>query len=307
MSDTLKPAHDAIVFLGFGGPESPDDVRPFIDRVLGGRRIPPDRYEQVVGNYALIGGTSPYNERTRQLADALGAALAQSGVRTPVAIAYLNAAPFVDDVFARLAEDGVKRILAIVLAPHEGAAGRDKYVHLADEACKHAGLSIEYVDPFFDHPLFIAAHAQQIRDAQVRLAAGGDSALIFTAHSIPTATPGADRYVEELNRTAQLIAAELNAPQWTLAYQSRSGAPSDPWLEPDVRDVLRGFPANGSRTAIVDPIGFLCDHVEVLYDIDLDAQAVAAQAGVRFERAATMNDHPLFVRMLAELTVSKMR
>lgn len=302
---------NAIVLLGFGGPESEREVRPFIDRVLDGRRIPPSRYEQVVENYTLIGGKSPYNERTRQLATALTAELAQRGVDTPVTIAYRNAEPFVDDVVARFAEARAQRLLAIVLAPHEGSAGRDKYVQVAEQARSRAGEAapeIDYIDTFFDHPLFVAAHAQRITEARARLGADGErAALIFTAHSIPTTTPGVERYVEQLNRTAQLIAAELNVPHWTLAYQSRSGAPNDPWLEPDVRDVLRELSATGTRTAIVDPIGFLCDHVEVLYDLDIDAQAVAAQAGVRFERAGTLNDHPLFVRMLADLTMAKMQ
>lgn len=296
------------MLLGFGGPESPGDVRPFIDRVLDGRRIPPIRYEQVVENYALIGGASPYNARTRQLADALRADLAHRGIHTPVVIAYRNAEPFIDDVFARLAADGAKRLVAIVLAPHEGSAGRDKYVHLANGAAQQTALAIDYVEPFYDHPLFVAAHAQHIREARDRVGVSdGERALIFTAHSIPTTTPGVDRYVEQLNRTAELIAADLNVPRWSLAYQSRSGAPSDPWLEPDVRDVLRALPASGVRNAVVDPIGFLCDHVEVLYDLDIDAQAVAAEAGVRLERAATLNDDPLFAGMLAELTAAAMQ
>lgn len=312
MNGTTAGPYDAILLLGFGGPDSPEAVRPFIDRVLEGRRIPPARYEQVVENYVRIGGKSPYNERTQQQAKAISVALAERGIQTPVHIAYRNTAPFVDDVVARLTGDGARNVLAIVLAPHEGAAGRDKYVQVAEEARRRSGQrapKIEYVDTYFDHPLFVGAHADRIRDAQTRFGVSNFEGieLIFTAHSIPKTTPGVDLYVRQLTQTADAIARALGVPHWSLAYQSRSGAPTDPWLEPDVRDILRGLPEKGVRNAIVDPIGFLCDHVEVLYDLDIDAKAVATQSGVRLERAVTLNDHPLFIQMLAELSIASMQ
>lgn len=311
MSETTGQ-YDAILLLGFGGPGSLEEVRPFIDRILEGRSIPSERYEQVVQNYVLIGGKSPYNERTQQQAKAISVALAERGIEIPVQIAYRNTAPFVDDVIARLAKDGARNVLAIVLAPHGGAAGSDKYVEVAETARRNVGAHaphIDYIDAYFDHPLFVGAHADRIRDARKRFADSElDSLeLILTAHSIPKTTPGVELYVAQLTRTAELVARAAGYPRWTLAYQSRSGSPRDPWLDPDVRDIVRTFAAQGVRNAIVDPIGFLCDHVEVLYDLDIDASAVAKEAGVRLERATTMNDHPLFIQMLAELAIAQMR
>lgn len=307
MSVAATTQHDAIVLLGFGGPSAPEEIRPFIDRVLDGRRIPPARYERVVENYRLIGGKSPYNEQTRRQADAIAAKLRERGISVPVEVAFRHCQPFVDDVFGRLARAGARSVLGIVLAPHQGPAGRDKYLQVAQDARTRLGAqapAIDYIDPFFDHPLFIQAHAERIVEAQARIGRADFAGieLIFTAHSVPT--PGSEIYVRQITRTAQLVAAALGAEHWQIAYQSRSGSPGDPWLVPDVRDVLRALPSRGTHDAIVAPIGFLCDHVEVLYDLDIDAKSVATAAGVHVERAGALNNHPLFIQMLVELVCS---
>lgn len=284
-----------VVLLGFGGPTRPEEIRPFLDRVLQGRRIPPERYETVVEHYMHIGGKSPFNELTQHQADALARELRQRGVDASVRTAYVNAAPFVSDVVKQLETQGVKDPVVVILAAHQGPASWDKYLGLIPGA--------HYVPPYYEHPLFVQANAERVRDALQRL---GKTAfegveLIFTAHSIPQAMADASPYVEQLHRSAQLIAARAGADSWRIAYQSRSGSPMEKWLEPDIRDVLRALPPEGITEAIVAPIGFLCDHVEVLYDLDVDAANAAREMGVRMERAAALNDHPLFVRMMADL------
>lgn len=284
-----------IVLLGFGGPARPEEIRPFLDRVLQGRRVPPERYELVVSHYMHIGGKSPFNELTQRQADGLARELHARGIGARVRTAYLNAAPFVADVAAQLQSEGVERPLVVILAAHQSPASWDKYQGLIPNAI--------YVPPYYEQPLFVQANAERVKDALQRLGRTSFEGveLIFTAHSIPQAMADASPYVSQLKRSAQLIAAQAGAPSWRIAYQSRSGSPTDKWLEPDIRDVLRELPAEGLHEAIVAPIGFLCDHVEVLYDLDVDAAQAAGDAGVRMERAAALNDHPLFVRMLADL------
>lgn len=285
---------DRVVLLGFGGPESREEVRPFLDRVLQGRPVPPERYEEVVQHYEEIGGKSPFNELTQRQAGALRGKLRERGMDVPVLVAYRNAAPFIDDVAAQVQRAG-GRTCAIVLAAHQSEVSWDKYAQALPGAA--------YVPPFYDRPLFVRAHAQRAADALASLGKANfdDVALIFTAHSIPQAMADRAPYVEQLRRSAELIARQLAAPSWQIAYQSRSGRPSDPWLEPDIRDALRALAAQGCRDTVVVPVGFLCDHVEVLYDLDIDARAVADAVGIRMARAAALNDHPLFIEMLADL------
>ncbi|HLI96704.1 MAG TPA: ferrochelatase [Candidatus Baltobacteraceae bacterium] len=284
-----------IVLLGFGGPSGPDEIRPFLDRVLQGRRIPAERYETVVSHYMHMGGKSPFNELTQRQAEALERELHARHFDASVRTAYINAAPFVSDVAVELQHDGEQAPIAVILAAHQSPASWDKYLDRIPGAV--------YVPPYFEHPLFVTANAERVRDALQRF--GKDSfdgvELIFTAHSIPQAMADASPYVAQLHRSAELIAQHAGAVSWRVAYQSRSGSPKEPWLAPDVRDVLRALPQQNVREAIVAPVGFLCDHVEVLYDLDVDAAAAAKDAGVRMERASALNDHPLFIRMLADL------
>jgi ferrochelatase len=308
---TERLPYDAIVLLGFGGPAAPEEIRPFLDRVLEGRRIPEARYESVVGHYLHIGGRSPYNELTQRQAGALARALHERGIETPVEVAYRNAPPFIDDVASRLTHQSAGNLFAIALAPHQSPASTEKYERAFQHALKRAGSAarVSYAPPFFDHPLFIRAHAARVREALERLNGKRFDGveLIFTAHSIPAAIASASPYVAQFTRTGELVAKETGAPRWSVAYQSRSGNPAEPWLEPDVRDLLRELPSRGVRAAVVAPIGFLCDHVEVLYDLDVEARQVAREVHVRMERATALNDHPLFIEMLADLATAQIR
>ncbi len=310
MNAVATAQYDAVVLLGFGGPTSTTEIRPFLDRVLAGRPVPPSRYEEVVQHYFDIGGVSPYNEFTRRQAIGVRRAFREYGVDTPVVVAYRFAEPFIPEVMRSLARENARRICAIPLAPHQGGASWDAYVRSAEAALESipgGAPVVDYIDPFFDHPAFIGAHADRLDDARAHLggADAQDAAILFTAHSIPVATPGCDIYVQQLRTTAEAIAAEMGIARWEIAYQSRSGSPREPWLGPDVRDVIRGLPERGLGAAIVDPIGFLCDHVEVLYDLDIDARTIAQSVGVRMQRATAVNDHPAFTRMLAELTLAR--
>jgi ferrochelatase len=292
----------AVVLLGFGGPTDAAEIKPFLDRVLRGRPVPPARFDEVVAHYVRVGGRSPYNSLTQRQADALRALLAQRGLPLPVEIAYRNTPPFIEDALPNLLQRGITRALAIPLTAFGGIAGADRYVNDARAALdRRGGPQLSFVPPYFEEPSFLDAHAARVREV---LWSGeftlSDAMLLFSAHSVPAAM--GDPYVSQLERAARLVAERLDAPSWRLVYQSRSGRPEDSWLEPDVRDVLREL-AHGTRAVIVAPLGFLSDHVEILYDLDVEAAGVAAECGIVMRRAAALNDHPLFIEMLADLVM----
>ncbi|MFN2448710.1 MAG: ferrochelatase [Candidatus Baltobacteraceae bacterium] len=282
-----------VTLLGFGGPETPKDVRPFLDRIVAGRPIPPQRYEQVVDHYRVIGGASPFNELTRRQANALQAELEARGAALPVSVAYRFSEPFIADA-ARAANARGDEIIAVILAAHQSGTSWDKYVELFPRA--------RFTQPFYDKPGFVQANAARIHDALTALGRSdfSQTTLIFTAHSIPQAMAHRSGYEAQLQRSAQLAARAAGATAYEIAYTSRSGPPAEPWLEPDVRDLLPVLSARGVREVLVDPIGFLCDHVEVLYDLDIGAAAVANRLNMRLSRARALNDHPTFIGALAD-------
>ncbi len=292
-------AIDAVLLIAFGGPERMEDVRPFLDNVLRGRPVPRERYEDVVHHYERIGGKSPLNEYTMKQAAGLRTALAADGPPLSVYVGMRNWSPYIADTLADMRRDGVRRALGVILAPHRAEASFERYMASVDAGRSALGPdapSVEYVGPWFDHPLFIATMAARTRAA---LAEAPDAPLVFTAHSIPSPMAGDSPYVRELETSARLTAAAVGRTEFVLAYQSRSGGPRDPWLEPDINDVIRDRAARGDRALVVVPIGFICDHVEVRYDLDIEARATAEAVGMRFVRAETANDHPTFARMLA--------
>jgi protoporphyrin/coproporphyrin ferrochelatase len=296
---------EAVMLMGFGGPTVPAEVRPFLNRVLAGRPVPPERYEEVVRHYEALGGRSPYNELTIRLSASLQELLARIGMSVPVVVAFRHALPFFDDALRQLRDRGIRRTLGFVLAAHRSEASWNRYLaelNLARERLDDAP-EIEYPPLWHDQPGFIEAVSDRACAALNRMDGGARSSakLIFTAHSIPLAMNGRSGYVEQLERSAQLVAHALGRPTWTIAFQSRSGSPREPWLEPDLGSVVRGM-AGGF--AVVIPIGFLCDHVEVLYDLDIEAARIAREVGLTMERAATVGDHPKFVQMIANIACS---
>jgi len=304
-----KAKCDAVLMIGFGGPTRADEVRPFLDNVLRGRPIPRERYEEVVHHYDLLGGRSPYNDLTMRQAAALRAELEKKGARIPIMVGMRNWKPYVADAMRALVDGGARRVLGFIMAAHRSEASFERYQATVDEARAALGArapEVVYPQPWHDHPLFTSAVASRAREAYSRLEfpERRRARLIFTAHSIPIAMANAGPYVEQLTQSARIVAAELGIDTWQFAYQSRSGSSRDAWLEPDIKDTLRSLDA---KSAVVVPIGFLCDHVEVLYDLDIEAAQVARDAGIRLERAPTVGDHPLFIEMMASIVAAHAR
>lgn len=310
MSGAAAANCEAVLLIGFGGPAAADEIRPFLDRVLKGRPVARERYEEVVRHYELLGGRSPYNEFTRRQAAALRVALDRAGYSVTVATGMRNSPPYIEDALRDLGGCGVKRALGFILAAHRCEASWDRYnenVAAARTLVGVAAPAIDYPQPWHTHPLFIEAIADRIGAAAARFnsAERQRAELIFTAHSIPLAMSGCATYSAQLNETARLAAQAAGFPQWSLAFQSRSGNPREPWLAPDIGDALRGLKRDAA--VIIVPIGFLIDHVEVLYDLDVAAAQIAREAGVTMQRAATVGDHPRFIEMMAAIAQTHLR
>lgn len=297
----MESTFDAVMLIGFGGPTRPDEVRPFLDNVLRGRPVSPARIEEVVRHYDRIGGRSPYNELTLGQAVALNRELANAGIGLRVVVGMRTWPPYIAETLAALDRAGARRVLGFIMSAFQCEASWDRYQQAVAEARARLGPSapeVEYVAPWSGDPLFIEASAARIADAAGVLApaARREAQLIFTAHSIPVAMAAKSPYAEQFTNAARRVAAALAIENWTLTFQSRSGDPREPWLEPDIRAALA---ATRARDVIVMPLGFLCDHVEVLYDLDIEAAEVARIGGLRMIRVATAGDHPAFIRMMA--------
>ncbi|MCY4486636.1 MAG: ferrochelatase [Deltaproteobacteria bacterium] len=295
---------DAILLIAFGGPENPDEIRPFLERVTEGRGIPPARLEEVARHYEQIGGRSPLNDLTRRQAQGLRERLQRDGRATPVYVGMRNWRPFLDETLEALAADGRRRVRGIVLSAFRTEASWDRYiasVEAAREALGQRAPVVEYAEPWAGHPLFIRAVAGRVTATLEGLPPASRGApLVFTAHSIPRSMADASPYVEQFADASRRVAEAVGSARWALAYQSRSGNPRDPWLEPDVCDSIEDLARAGEKAVIVVPIGFVCDHVEVLYDLDVEARRKALDLGMEYHRVPAVNDHPLFIDMLAE-------
>jgi ferrochelatase len=302
--------YDAVLLIAFGGPTAMHEVRPFLDNVLRGRPVPPERVELVVQHYELIGGRSPLNELTFRQARGLEAELRAGGPPLPVYVGMRNWTPYLHETLTRMGADGVRRAVGVILSAQQNDAGWGRYERDVAAARAQVGATapaVDYVDEWHAHPLFIEAMGDNVAKAlqQVLSERRAATLIVFTAHSIPTALAAASPYVAQVSEGARLIAASVGHAHWSIAYQSRSGNPREPWLEPDIREVIRVSSRDGVRDLVVVPIGFVCDHVEVLYDLDIEARQVADAAGINFVRASTVNDHPAFIRMLAEVVRRK--
>lgn len=306
------PPFDAVLLIGFGGPGCRADIRPFLQNVLRGRRVPPARIEAVARHYELFDGVSPLTAITRRQASGLRERLAAGGPDLPVFVGMRNWHPFLDDTLSAMAAAGVERALGIVLAAHHSYSSCGQYrqnVAQARQALRETGaadVEVLFAPGWHAHEGFVEANAGQIRIALGNLPedARRSARIVFTAHSIPQAMAAACRYEVELRETAALVAERLRTDDWTLVYQSRSGRPADPWLGPDVCDYLRAAHARGLRAAVIAPIGFVADHIEVLYDLDKEAADVCRTLGLPMRRAAAVNDHPAFIDTLADVTRS---
>ena len=299
---------DAVLVIAFGGPEKPEDIRPFLANVTRGRPIPPARLEEVAHHYELMGGRSPLNELTFRQADALRARLRADGLALPVYVGMRNWNPYLHETLAVMAADGVRQALGLILSAYRTEASWERYQANVAAARSRVGATaptVSYTAEWFDRPGFIEAMADRARTAfdAVPAATRAAAPLVFTAHSVPVPMAAASPYVAQLTESSRLVAARLQHARWSLAYQSRSGRPEDPWLEPDVGDEIQRLAAAGARHVVVAPIGFVCDHVEVLYDLDVEAAQVCTEIGVTMARAEAVNTHPRFIDALADAVV----
>jgi protoporphyrin/coproporphyrin ferrochelatase len=295
---------DAVMLIGFGGPDNPGEIRPFLDRVVAGRPVPRERYEDVVHHYERIGGRSPYNELTERQAVAIRDHLRREGHNLRVVIAMRNTAPFFVDTLADLSKAGVRRVVGFVLSAFRCEASWDRYIAEVEAARFRLGRDapeVVYPPAWHDDPRFIAAVARRIEEALPRLAPDdrARAELIFTAHSIPLKMAEGAPYVAQIETASRMTAAAVGIRGWRIAWQSRSGSPREVWLEPSINDVLPTM----TNPVVVVPIGFLSDHVEVLYDLDIEAHEIAEKAGLRMERAGTAGDTAEFIAMAADLSI----
>ena len=306
---------DAVLLVAFGGPQGLDDIRPFLANVLRGRRVSPERVDEVAHHYELFGGVSPLTALTMGQAQALQARLRGRGVALPVYVGMRNWHPYLADTLAEMSHKGVRRAIGVLAAAQRSYSGCLQYkenvrdAQIAAASAGHPALDIVYVSDWHEHPGFVAANADHIRQAVATLPPDAQSRarLVFTAHSIPL--PMAARYPYEANlrASAALAAREAGFDDWTLVYQSRSGRPEDPWLEPDVCDYLRTERTKGLDAVVLCPIGFLCDHIEVLFDLDVEAASVCRELGVSMARASTVNLHPRFIDALTDAVLDVYR
>ena len=300
---------DALLVLSFGGPEGLADVRPFLENVVRGRGVPPERLDAVEEHYRHFGGVSPLNARNREL-------IAAVRERTPLPVYFGNRNwhPMVEDTVAQMARDGVRRALVFATSAYGGYSACRQYhedIARARAAVGPGAPVLVKLRHFFDHPAFVAANADAVRAARVTLPAEvrDGARVVFTAHSVPTAADvaggipedGGHRYSRQVVEAARLVAEELGLDTYDVVWQSRSGPPQVPWLEPDVVDHLDTLHATGVRAVVVVPVGFVSDHVEVIWDLDTEARERADELGMAFARAATAGPDPRFADMVVEL------
>jgi ferrochelatase len=292
-----------------------DDIRPFLANVLRGRNVPAARVEEVAHHYELFGGVSPLTEYTRRQAAGLQRRLAASDRPLPVFLGMRNWHPLLPDTLSEMSRAGVRRAIGFIMAGHASYSSCQQYrenVLDARAAVRAAGLDdveVTYVPAWYLHDDFIRANADQVRAALTRLpAATQDSArLVFTAHSIPVRMAEASKYEEQLLASSREIARLVGRSDWALVYQSRSGNPRDPWLAPDIGDYLRAARDEGLAAAVICPVGFVCDHIEVLYDLGHEAAGIASELGIFLTRAEAVNDHPRFLDMMADVVMTTIR
>lgn len=301
--------YDALLIVSFGGPEGMNEVLPFLENVLRGRNIPRERLLAVAEHYYHFDGISPINGQNRALVAALEDELAAHGLDLPVYWGNRNWYPLLPDTLRQMAQDGVQHALAFFTSAYSSYSGCRQYRENIEQAQAEVGANAPQVSilrKFYNHPGFIQPNIEHIRAAldQIPFDRRDAAHIAFTAHSVPLSTAVNSDYVAQLAETCQLVAAGMS--NWQLVYQSRSGAPGQPWLEPDIGDHLRRLKAEGVADVVIAPVGFISDHMEVLYDLDTEAQQIAGEIGLNVIRAATVGTHPEFIRMIRELIVERM-
>jgi ferrochelatase len=324
----MSESYDALLVVSFGGPDGPDDVLPFLENVLRGRNVPRERMLEVAEHYYHFGGRSPINEQNRQLIAAIERDFTQNGPQLPVYWGNRNWHPLLPDTLRKMAADGVRGALAFVTSPYSSYSSCRQYREDVIRAQQQVGASAPQVDKlraFFNHPGFIEPMIERTREAlqQIPPQRRDHALLVFSAHSIPLPMSQASRYEEQLRESCGLVADGLDDSlsrweravreasrvrlPWHLVYQSRSGSPGQPWLEPDIGDFIEQQHAHTAlKDVVVVPIGFISDHMEVVYDLDTELAQRCQRLGINKVRAATVGTHPRFVQMIRELVVERM-
>jgi protoporphyrin/coproporphyrin ferrochelatase len=307
---------DAVLVIAFGGPGGPSDVRPFLDNVVRGRRVPGSRLQEVAAHYALFDGVSPITALTLQQAAGLQARLQAASLPLPVSVGMRNWHPYLADTLAALSRTGSRRVIGFIAAPHRSYSSCAQYrenVADARAALARGGLkdvAVTYVADWHAHPDYIAACADRALAAIAALPIDLRAAarLVFTAHSIPESQAARYPYRAQFEETAERVHHAVEQADGVrrsraCVYQSRSGRPDDPWLGPDVSDYLAAARASGLEAAVLCPVGFVCDHIEILFDLDVEAAAACRSVGLPMTRAAAVNDHPRFLNMMADVVL----
>ncbi len=295
-----------VLLLAFGGPTRGEEVAPFLKNVTAGHSIPQARIDLVLEQYRMIGGTSPLNELTFQQSKSLEELLQKKNVPVKVYVGMRHWPPLIQETLLKMKEDGIKKAVGIVLAPHRSQASWEKYLEKVLQVQKEMGPEtpqIEFCAPWHEHPLWIEAISSRIEESIRANPEIKENLWLFTAHSIPLEMDAKSNYSQQIKRTAELVAEKLQKKNWEVVYQSRSGRPQDPWLEPDINDKLTELDTSGIKSVTVIPIGFICDHVEVLYDLDVKAKETARKLNISFHRVKTVNAHPKFIEMLSEIVI----
>ena len=308
--DDAAKQYDALLLLSFGGPEGPADVMPFLENITRGRNVPRERLLEVAEHYQHFGGVSPINAQNRALIAALEAELVAHGIDLPVYFGNRNWHPLVTDTVRRMRDDGVRSALVFATSAFSSYSGCRQYRENVIAALEAVGGAIAFdkIRVFSNHPGFVEPMAERVRDALAAFPPERqrDVEVVFTAHSIPIAMARGCAYEAQLRDASRLVAEAAGVARWRLAYQSRSGPPSVPWLEPDILDDLDALHAVGRDDVVVAPIGFISDHLEVLFDLDVEAAERAAELGMTMVRAGTVGVHPRFVAMVRELIEERM-
>lgn len=302
----MQTEYDALIVVSFGGPERPDDVMPFLENVTRGRGIPRERLTEVAEHYYHFDGKSPINDQNRELIASLRALFSQAGDPTPVYWGNRNWHPFLTDTIRQMKNDGIRRASAYITSAFASYSGCRQYREDIVRACEEVGEGAPDIVPvalFHDQPGFIQPMAENLRSAAAIL--GGVPRVAFTAHSVPMSMADTSPYVRQLEAACETVAREAGISSWQLVYQSRSGPPTQPWLEPDILDHIRDLHAKGCRELVIAPVGFVSDHMEVMYDLDTEAAELCRELDMRMVRAATVGVDPQFIGMIRELMTTE--
>ncbi len=307
----MATSYDALIVVSFGGPEGKADVMPFLDNVLAGRNVPDDRKTEVARRYELFAGVSPLNQEIARLIAALKQELGTRGWELPIYWGNRNWHPFLSTTVARMAADRIKSALAFVTSAYGSYSSCRQYlenIEAARQASGQVAPAIDKIRAFFNHPAFIAAWRERLAETLALLPLPRQEAalVIFTAHSLPLSMAACSPYQAQLEETARLVATGLRLNSWQLAFQSRSGHPGEAWLEPDLLEVIRQARRKAVDDIVLCPVGFICDNLEILYDLDVEAGELCRCLGIGCLRTHTVCRSPIFINMVADLVLERL-